>query len=589
MSKEDGGSRLNDNGFGLGYVQSLVDKLSLTERKKLSEYLRQQNQQHLTKDIISALPLPMATYLLEFLDAENLCKIRQVSKTWKDRATENTLWKRQCTLAGFSINLISKSFNYSKNAEDHFFQLYKHHIIIQRHWEKHKCTQYLMRAHQEGITCIAGSEYGNMIYTGSFDKTIKMWDLFNWTCLKVLKDHSEGVQCLALGQFILASGSWDKSIIIYDINNDHAIKYRLNGHLAGIISLTMNPNESILYSGSVDKTIRIWNIHTGDCLQRLYGHDGTVGTLMLIPRISSLIINEEQEEQQYWLISGSNDNSILIWDLNPNPSEEQLSNFQSTSPIKPQIVKRLEGNTRAVTCLAWYKDLVQQIDDADQDQLDDSPRSIHIDTLGFLSRSPSPCTNITREVELMDLDDPDSLIQPNHNESIQQHCQRTHHNRLNQNNISSSPSNTVTPPPSPPENLNTNNHSNDMEFSDSNISRKSIFIFSASADSTIRMWDLNTGQLLHSTKEHTEIVWDLQCNESRLISVSSDGYIKHYQLNNSRSLAEPKKRSSFNIPFPAVTLAQIDSGVTCLKMTREWLVCGTEDGVLIALEFFTRD
>ncbi|CAG8630476.1 11436_t:CDS:2, partial [Funneliformis caledonium] len=414
MSKDDGVSRLIDDGFGLGYVQSLVDKLSLTERKKLSEYLQQQNQQHLNKDIISALSLSMTTYLLEFLDAENLCKIRQVSKTWKDRATENSLWKRQCILAGFSINLISKSFNYSKNAEDHFFQLYKHHILVQRNWDKQNFSQYLMRAHQEGITCIAGFEHGNIIYTGSFDKTIKMWDIFNWTCLKVLKDHFEGVQCLALGHKFLASGGWDKSIIIYDISNDHAIKYRLNGHLAGIISLTMNPNESILYSGSVDKTIRIWNIHTGDCLQKLYGHDGTVGTLMLIPRIISSLTDEEQEEKLYWLISGSNDNSILIWDLNPNPSEEQLSNFQSTSPIKPQIVKRLEGNTRAVTCLAWYKDLVQQIDDADQDQLDDSPRSVHINTLSFLSRSPSPCTNITREVELMDLDDPDSLIQPNH-------------------------------------------------------------------------------------------------------------------------------------------------------------------------------
>ncbi len=415
-----------------------------------------------------------------------------------------------------------------------------------------------------------------------------MWDLFNWKCLKVLKDHSEGVQCLALGQFILASGSWDKSIIVYDITNDHAIKHRLNGHLAGIISLVMNPNQYILFSGSVDKTIRIWNIHTGDCLHILYGHDGTVGTLMLIPRISPLTINEEQEEQQYWLISGSNDNSILVWDLNPH-----LSNFQSTSSIKPQIFKRLEGNTRAVTCLAWYKELVQ-IDDADQDRLDDSSRSVRINTLSILSRSSSPCTNITREVELMDLDDPDSLIQSTNvnNESIQHHRQRNHHNHLSQNNISqisSSPSNTVTPPPSPPENLNTNSHSNDMEFSDSNTPLKSIFIFSASADSTIRMWDLNTGQLLHSTKEHTDIVWDLQCSGPRLASVSSDGCIKYYQLNDSRSLAEPKTRSSFNIPFPAVTVAHIDSGVTCLKMTREWLICGTEDGVLIALEFFTRD
>jgi hypothetical protein len=80
MSKEGGdsplagGSRFNDDGFvGLGSVQSLVNKLSLAERKQLSVYL----QQHLVKDIISLLPLPLASHLLEFLDAETLCKIRQ--------------------------------------------------------------------------------------------------------------------------------------------------------------------------------------------------------------------------------------------------------------------------------------------------------------------------------------------------------------------------------------------------------------------------------------------------------------------------------------------------------------------------------
>ncbi len=71
MSKE---AVTEGNGFvSLGHVQSLVDKLSLTERKQLSVYL----QQHLTKDIISLLPIPLASHLLEFLDAETLCKIRQ--------------------------------------------------------------------------------------------------------------------------------------------------------------------------------------------------------------------------------------------------------------------------------------------------------------------------------------------------------------------------------------------------------------------------------------------------------------------------------------------------------------------------------
>ncbi|CAG8779881.1 10654_t:CDS:1, partial [Cetraspora pellucida] len=233
------------------------------------------------------------------------------NKAWKVRATDNALWKNQCILAGFPTTTTPSSFNYNIESDDFFYQLYKHHYIVQNNWNKKLFTKHLFLGHRESITCIVGSELSNIFYSASFDKTIKVWEISSQTCLKTLEGHTEGVQCLTLAQSTLASGSWDKSIIVYDLTDDYNIIRKLFGHTAGIISIEISSNETLLFSGSVDKTIRIWNLNTGDCLHRLYGHDGTVGTLTLIPQSPFT----DDQDDLYWLISGSNDTKIFVWDV----------------------------------------------------------------------------------------------------------------------------------------------------------------------------------------------------------------------------------------------------------------------------------
>ncbi|CAJ0827736.1 14019_t:CDS:2 [Entrophospora sp. SA101] len=460
-------------------------------------------------------------------------ELSDVSKAWKIRATDNVLWKKHCTSADF-LSDIPKSFKHNTLSADYYFQLYRHNVLVEQNWENFHFTQNVFQAHKEGITCISGSE--DLFYTGSFDKSIKIWELPSKKLLSTLDHHSEAVQCLALGKSILVSGSWDKTIIVYALDNNYSIKHRLRGHLAGIISLTMMPDETLLFSGSVDKIIRIWNLQNGECLHRLGGIGGTVGALSLIPKnpspsSSNNIIDHNEENVQYYLVSGSNDNSILVWDLydddvdNGNDTQKQKSSssVENISIRKPRIIKRLEGHTRAITCLTWYKDTLEQ--------------------------------------QIKSFDQENSYLEDNH------------HNDLV--------------------------HINTSKFIRSE---------SASPGGT----DISeTGQLIGSAKDHNDIVWDLQCNSSRLVSVSSDGFIKVRSWQNCNDdNTNPSSSSSsntniynrkrnYNFPqsydhekilfAPAAALVEVDCGIKCLLMTREWLICGTEDGILIALEFLNQE
>ncbi|NJN12173.1 MAG: hypothetical protein HC815_31125 [Richelia sp. RM1_1_1] len=66
----------------------------------------------------------------------------------------------------------------------------------------------------------------------------------------------------------IASGSSDKTIIIWDVDTGECIRI-LEGHTNRVYSLVFSPDGKTLVSGSWDETIRIWNVETGECLKIL--------------------------------------------------------------------------------------------------------------------------------------------------------------------------------------------------------------------------------------------------------------------------------------------------------------------------------
>jgi WD40 repeat protein len=70
-----------------------------------------------------------------------------------------------------------------------------------------------------------------------------------------------------------------------------------------VYSVAFHPNGDAIASGSEDKTIKLWNVHTGEERLTLNQHQEAVLKVSFTPDCNSLI-------------SGSQDNTILIWEKN---------------------------------------------------------------------------------------------------------------------------------------------------------------------------------------------------------------------------------------------------------------------------------
>lgn len=92
-------------------------------------------------------------------------------------------------------------------------------------------------------------------FTKFFEKIAK------FKCLQTLEGHTSLVTFVSYspdGKYI-ASGSWDKTIKIWDAESGKCVK-TLEGHTKGVRSIAFSPDGKHIFSGSNDNTIKIWEI-----------------------------------------------------------------------------------------------------------------------------------------------------------------------------------------------------------------------------------------------------------------------------------------------------------------------------------------
>ena len=98
----------------------------------------------------------------------------------------------------------------------------------------------------------------------------------------------------------------------------------LTEHLDSVWSVILSPDGKTLISGSADKTIKSWNVETGNILNTLSGHTDVIRSLALTPDGKTLI-------------SGSGDRTIKIWDLQTN---QLIQTLEQESPVWSVVVSQ---------------------------------------------------------------------------------------------------------------------------------------------------------------------------------------------------------------------------------------------------------
>jgi len=167
--------------------------------------------------------------------------------------------------------------------------------------------------HTKDVTSVAFSHDNRQIVSGSRDKTIKLWNTLG-ECKYTIDEpegHSEWVSCVRFSPAakpIIVSGSWDKTVKVWNLTNC-SLRNKLEGHGDYINTVTVSPDGSLCASGGKDGVAMLWDLAEG---KRLYSLDaGDV--------IHSLTFSPNR----YWLCAATT-SGIKIWDLESKSVVDEL-------------------------------------------------------------------------------------------------------------------------------------------------------------------------------------------------------------------------------------------------------------------------
>ncbi|KAK9480762.1 WD40-repeat-containing domain protein [Lipomyces japonicus] len=177
------------------------------------------------------------------------------------------------------------------------------------------------RGHANYVTAVDFNCKGNLVASGSFDESIKIWDLRRGTCLRTLPAHSDPVAGLHFSRdgTLIVSGSHDGQIRLWDVTSGQCLKTIIEpDNNAPVSAVKFSPNGRYLLSSALDGSVRLWDYLTSDgrCVRTFQSHknDAYALTPTFIVFTSSSSSSSSSSSAVY-VVCGSESGEIFFWDL----------------------------------------------------------------------------------------------------------------------------------------------------------------------------------------------------------------------------------------------------------------------------------
>lgn len=157
----------------------------------------------------------------------------------------------------------------------------------------HNRQMRILHQHAMAINDVVAFE--NLIASTSSDRTVRVSDLSGRTL--VLQGHTDFTTALSfLDKNNLVSGSWDQTLKVWDLK-EGTLLHTLKGHRSSITAVAFADRNTI-FSASDDKVLRIWNVSEGTERKVLEGH-----------QVKNLAVCSGR------VVSDSQDFTLKIWNL----------------------------------------------------------------------------------------------------------------------------------------------------------------------------------------------------------------------------------------------------------------------------------
>ncbi|GMH34943.1 hypothetical protein BSKO_02804 [Bryopsis sp. KO-2023] len=232
------------------------------------------------------LPWHLLVDILGRIPVESLARCSCVATSWREVTNQESSLKRKIDLergerdlSGWDISTWRKLFhvrifdsaiwsiadlgdNVAIGGELGHLQIWKKGV-----WELVGSLQ----GHRRDVNCLL-PQPRNLLISGSSDETVRIWNLVDKACVRVIRGQKHGVLFMSVSDGLIFCGSDDDNIRSWELESgDHVQTFQ--GHTSCVTSVVVK--EGRMFTGSEDKTIKIWDITKGesvrsfDCSQNL--------------------------------------------------------------------------------------------------------------------------------------------------------------------------------------------------------------------------------------------------------------------------------------------------------------------------------
>ncbi|KAL6709374.1 hypothetical protein ACN47E_001781 [Coniothyrium glycines] len=342
LSMRDDDMKDNESGVDMTCASPIISVDHGSDKKMIDPFQR--------------LPAELSTTVLSNLDAASLVCAERVCKTWHEHASSPHVWrnvflrkyKPEVHVSPAPIQMgglgVGKMAGNSPAPAQDWKQMFAARCEMNRRWKAGTPAAIYLNGHTDSVYCCQFDE--TKAITGSRDRTIRVWDLKTYKCLKVYGGpnhrpvantpppmderpervlsnqsmngtpagnkiyhvpadyHDASILCLQYDHEIMVTGSSDYTCIVWDITGDEFVPmYRLRGHEAGVLDVCLD--DRFIISCSKDAMIKVWDRKTGQCIRTLKGHRGPVNAVQL---------------RGNFLVSASGDGVAKLWNLETGAS-----------------------------------------------------------------------------------------------------------------------------------------------------------------------------------------------------------------------------------------------------------------------------
>lgn len=187
--------------------------------------------------------------------------------------------------------------------------------------------------HDDAVSCLGWADSTNMLFSGSWDCCIRVWQLQRpppyepirpATALVTQLEHDTKVLCLDIDSknTCLVSGTDEGEVLMWSLK-DYCVVQHLPDHRASVNAVKFSPDAAKLVSCSNDKSFKVYDIISGMQVFNKYMDE----------KLKCLAWDG------YTLLIGGDQGSLYLWDL-----------------VTVTLVKHIKAHHGAVLCLTMSKD-----------------------------------------------------------------------------------------------------------------------------------------------------------------------------------------------------------------------------------------